>query len=230
MKTIPILLLVLFFSAQGLTQNTFGVEIRTSINTTHNSSLIKGAGYGYGGFEVTKELNPTTLSYSVGIMYSIKQRSIFKVHIGKHQNGRIFDLTEYDDMLSYYDYKNVDYPYNYLQIVPSYSYRLNIRKIKIPIELGFAINKRIKEEDIFFTGINEYNYDIRLSSGILYNINNFEVGCNFLYSKAIKGYENDYIVSGEYIPYQFGIELSLGYTFKREKKITNRVDGPTSGN
>ena len=107
--------------------------------------------------------------------------------------------------------------YNYLQFIPSYAYNIRKRKFNIPIELGIAINKRIKEEDIFYVGITEYNYDFRLSTGIQYNLNNFTIGSNVVYSKSIANYETEN-VKGEYKPYQIGIELGIGYILTVDKE------------
>jgi hypothetical protein len=223
MKIFQILIIVLFFSTKGISQHLFGIEIRTSNNITFNSSVINGGGNGFSVYEVTKESNAITSSYSVGLNYNPDKRSVFKLHFGNHQNGRIIDLTEYDDTGSVRHFVNVDSPYNYLQIVPSYAYNLYLGKFSIPIELGFAINKRIREEKIFYIGIKEYNYDFRLSSGIQYKLKNFSIGSNIVYSNSIGNYETEY-VRGEYKPYQIGIELGIGYTLIGERKnsITNK--------
>ena len=226
MKQFQILFISLAFCTAGISQSSIGVEIRTSRNITYNSSLIEGGSFGYSGYEVTKEGDPKTSTYSIGFTYSPNLVSTFKLHIGMHQNGRILDLTEYDDTFSSFSYENVDLPYNYLQLVPTYAYNFRKGRINIPIEVGFSINKRIKEEDIFYVGITEYNYDFRLSSGIQYDLDNFRIGSNIVYSKSIGNYETKN-VTGEYKPYQIGIELGIGYTISKEKEntITNRVDG-----
>ena len=121
------------------------------------------------------------------------------------------------DGASFTNYEHIDLKYNYLQFIPSYAYNIRKRKFNIPIELGIAINKRIKEEDIFYVGITEYNYDFRLSTGIQYNLNNFTIGSNVVYSKSIANYETEN-VKGEYKPYQIGIELGIGYILTVDKE------------
>lgn len=222
MKPLQILIIMLTFWTSGISQYSIGVELRTSRNVTYNSSRIEGGGFGYGWYEVTKEGNPITSTYSIGLTYSPNTVSTFKLHIGKHQNGRILDLTEFDDTSSSISFDNIDLPYNYLQFVPSYAYNIRKGKFGIPIELGLAINKRIKEDDIFYVGINEYNFDFRLSSGIQYNLNNFRIASNIVYSKSLGNYEKEY-VTGEYKPFQIGIELGIGYIFYIEKENTINI-------
>ncbi|MBK8698483.1 MAG: hypothetical protein IPN29_02645 [Saprospiraceae bacterium] len=213
MKVFLIQFVILIFSASVFSQSTFGLEIRTSRNVTHNSSKIVGGSYGLGGYKVTKEGNPMTFSYSIALVFSPNTGSMLKIHVGRHQNGRIIDLTEYDDTFSSYSYANVDLPYNYLQLIPSYAYNIVKGKFNLPFELGLAINKRINEADIFFLGITEYNFDIRISSGFHYKMNEFSIGSNLVFSKSIKNYATK-SVNGKYKPYQFGVELSIGYFFK----------------
>jgi len=218
MKLLQILITLLTFYTAGFTQHTIGVELRTSRNITYNSSRIEGGKYVLAGYTVTKEGNPTTSTYSVGLNYSPNKVSTFKLHIGKHQNGRIVDLIAYDDIFSN-SFEKVDLPYNYLQFVPSYTYNIRKGKFNIPIELGLAINKRINEDDIFYIQITEYNYDMRLSSGIQYNLNNFKIGSNIVYSKSISNYEVENVI-GEYKPYQLGIEIGIAYTLSIDRLNT----------
>lgn len=223
MRLTQILIIVMLYSTSGFTQVSIGLEVRSSRNVTYNSSKIEGGGSGFGGYEVIKEGNPTTSSYSIGITYSPNMSNTFKLHIGRHQNGRILDLSEHDDTFSLPSiFEKVDLPYTYLQITPSYAFNLQREKYKIPIELGFAINKIINEEDTFYIGINEYNYDLRISSGIHYKLNNISIGSNVVFSKSVNNYASKF-VDGEYLPNQIGIEVALGYTFKIERNdnITN---------
>lgn len=208
---------MLTFCTSGSSQNSIGVEIRATRNVTYNSSKIEGGGHSFGKYVVTDEGNLKTSTYSIGLTYSPNKVSTFKLHIGKHQNGRIIDLTDYDHTFSFTNYEHIDLKYNYLQFIPSYAYNIRKRKFNIPIELGIAINKRIKEEDIFYVGITEYNYDFRLSTGIQYNLNNFTIGSNVVYSKSIANYETEN-VKGEYKPYQIGIEPGIGYILTVDKE------------
>jgi hypothetical protein len=131
------------------------------------------------------------------------------------------DLTTYDDTFTSDRYQHIYLPYHFIQIAPSFSYHLWNRKFQVPVELGLAINKRVNEADIFYIDIKEYNYDIRLSSGIHYQLSDLTVGGNFVFSKSLNSYQNKSSVSGSYNPYQFGFELSLGYNFKIGKTMTN---------
>lgn len=214
MKFHPLLFFLLTFASVGMAQNSFGVEIRTSRNITYNNSqLIYGFSF-YNRHDITREENPTTTSYSAGLLYKIGLKSTFKLHLGRHQNGRIIGIETRDDMGNFASYDKVDIPYNYIQIAPSYAYSLLLGDFSVPIEVGLAINKRIKEEDIFYIRITEYNYDVRLSSGIHYQFDNVSLGVNFLVSKALRDYEFESYYVGEYDLYQLGAELCVAYYFK----------------
>ncbi|MBK7184118.1 MAG: hypothetical protein IPH89_15050 [Bacteroidetes bacterium] len=136
MKVFLIQFVILIFSASVFSQSTFGLEIRTSRNVTHNSSKIVGGSYGLSGYKVTKEGNPMTFSYSIALVFSPNTGSMLKIHGGGIKNGRIIDLTEYDDTFSSYSYANVDLPYNYLQLIPSYAYNIVKGKFNLPFELA----------------------------------------------------------------------------------------------
>lgn len=221
MKVLQIVFLIFTLYTVGKSQQSIGLEIRTSRNITYNSSRILGGGDAFRGYEVTRESNLTTSTYSFGLIYNINKASTFKLHIGRHKNGRSVGLTVYDDTFSYFNLEYVTVKYNYLQFLPSYTYNIRKGNFNVPIDVGFAINKRIKEFNIAYIGITEYNYDLRLSSGVQYNLNNFRIGSNIVYSKSIGNYANEY-VGGEYKPYQIGVELEIGYIFNNEKanKIT----------
>lgn len=220
MKTLQILLLLLVCVTVGVSQSSFGLEFRTSKNITFNSSAIEGIGLGFETVNVTKEGNPVTLSYSVGLLYHFNQNHTFKIHFGRHRNGRIFDVTIFDDTLTSFMGEGVDIPYDYFQVVPSYAYSFSYGKFSLPLELGFALNKRINQYDIFYFVVSEYNFDLRLSGGVKYTMNNFYLGGNMLFSKAIYNYDLEN-TTGHFDPFQFGVEVCVGYKFGEKASPDN---------
>ncbi|MCB9309946.1 MAG: outer membrane beta-barrel protein [Lewinellaceae bacterium] len=213
MNHFKVIILLIVFMSSGNAQGKFGIECKIGQNTTFNSSKIEGGGNGYLIYEVTNENNPSTRSYSFGLMYALNPKFFFKLHVGRHQNGRILSLIQSDDAGGYWEYENADLPYKYLQFTPSMSYRFLDGPLKLPIEIGVSVNKLVNDDDIFFVEIKEYNVDVRMSGGLQYELNNFLFGANLTYSHALSNYlQKD--VRGGYLPYQFGIEFSVGYMFK----------------
>ncbi len=206
---IRILLIVLIFCNLSKGQTKIGLEFRTSLNSTFNNSEILSGRY----FILTDERNALTNSFSFGLFYDLNRFGVFKVHFGRHQNGRIIDgMSYFGHNGGNYDFFGIDAPAKYFQIVPSYAYSYSFGKSRIPLELGWAMNKLVNIEDLRFVGINSYNYDIRASLGYEYSIfKNASIGFNAIYSKALTNYSDEFFIDGKFEPYQFGLELSLKY-------------------
>jgi len=193
-------------------QNRVGLEIRTSINITYNGSSLSHGSFGLSSYKITREGNPTTTSYSAGLLYKANPKINLRLHFGRHQNGRIIDLTTRNDISMTADYQNVDSPYSFSQITPSISYNIIDSKLTLPIEVGLSINKATNIEDVFFVFLKKYNYDLRISSGVQYHIAEMHIGINAVLSKSITEYQGKYEY-GKYLPYQIGLELAVGYRF-----------------
>ncbi len=213
MKQISLIFLLLMITISAKSQNKLGFEIRTSRNVTYNASNLSGGSFGISSYRITKEENTNTTSYSFGVLYKPNVRTTLRLHIGKHKNGRILDLTSRDDVSMSQDYENINRPYKFVQITPSISYNIINQKIKMPLEFGLSINKRTNIEDIFFVFIKKYNYDLRISSGLQYDLGNMNFGMNVVYSKSISEYQDIYEF-GKYEPYQIGLEFVISYLFK----------------
>jgi len=204
---ISIFLLILS-SCQAQTK--FALELRGSRSITFNRSAIIGGGQAFQYISVDNEANSFTNSFSLGFLYLLNDRITLKLHVGRHQNGRIFDLTVSDDTFSFDEYLNVDLPYNYIQFVPSFSYLILQGKLSVPIELGVAMNKRIMEDEIFYIGVREHNFDLRMSAGIKYDVTpKVSVGSNVLIAKALRNYLDSEFFMGNFDPNQIGLELSV---------------------
>ena len=205
-----IIMVLCTVSYQIAAQSDFGFELKWNTCLTKNSGLLLGGSWGLGGYAINGEDDPITHGYSLGIVYNLNERNLVKLHFGKHQNGRILDLTVYDDVGSSYSYTAVDEPYNYFQIAPSYMYRILNNKVIIPVELGVNINMTINEKDIFFVDINKFNFDIEMSTGVDYVLfPDFIIGLHGVYTRYLNEYQDKETVSGSYKPVQFGLECSL---------------------
>lgn len=211
MKPFKILFFIAIISVTSQAQGKFGIELRSGRYETYNSGRVLGYSYEkFYGCKIIKEGNPTTTSYSFGLLYKLTKSLTTKLHIGKHQNGRILDLVFFDEFT--YNMRNdEDWPFHYFQICPSFSYRFIDKNFGLPIEVGIAVNKALNEKDASCIFINEYNYDVRLSLGIDYQIMNFKIGSNFIFSNSLKEYQREEIMQGQYTPYQLGMELSVGF-------------------
>lgn len=207
-------LLFIFFLASVNGQSQFGIEIKLSHLKTENYGHITG---GHTWYIVTNEDDPHTISMSIGSVYKLNDKHLVKLHIGRHRNGRILSLIQYSDVFGdHNEYSMVNIPYTYIQLAPSYSYRLIAGKIVFPFELGFHLNKRINEGNIFFVAINKYNYDVFISAGIHYRfIPHLEFGLNGKYVRNLNEYQNKHLVWGTFAPIQYGIELSCQYYFEK---------------
>ena len=83
-----------------------------------------------------------------------------------------------------------------------------------PIEAGINVNKRIREADIFFVGINKYNFDLTMSLGLHYRMSPWGmVGINGRYVRYLTEYQSKEIVFGTYLPVQLGLEAVCLFEF-----------------
>jgi len=213
-KIIFIVSLLAITSVMAQDRGKFGLEVRSSRNITYNCCAIYGGFNGSTTYTIDNEKNLNSTSYSVGLVYRINERSMLKLHVGHHQNGRNFDLTERLDNFTISKYVDSNLPYYYLQFTPSYVYHLNLGKGKIPLEGGISINKRRNEAEIFFMPINEYNYDLRLAVGYEYPIlPKLSAGVNAVYARALSPYQVASMVTGKYSPLQVGLEVNIKYFY-----------------
>lgn len=194
-------------------QKKIGVELRYGQNITYNTGSLVTDGPTSYYFDVNYEGNPTTSSYSIGIVYALANYHTFKLHFGRHSNGRVLSIIEFGDMpgeITYYNY--ADKPYDYIQLNPSYVFSLSKSIHVISMELGVAINKRINMADTFFVGINDYHFDFRSSIGYALQLTtHLSVGVNGVFSKSLKDYQDKIFINGEYKPLQLGIECNVKY-------------------
>lgn len=209
-----ICLLVISYSAQS--QNQWGFEIRTSHIVTHNGSKLNSGSTGLSAYTITKEENTNTTSFSFGALHRLNTRTTLRLHIGKHQSGRMLDLTTRDDVGTTQVYENFKNTYNLVQLTPSVSYNIINQKIKVPLEVGVSINRRMTTRGGAFVYIKNYNFDFRASSGVQFTTDKFHFGINAVYSRAISEYQTK-AVQGKYLPYQHGLELVIGYTLKQNQ-------------
>jgi len=229
MKTYTSLFFLLFLWSISLSaQSKIGLEIRSSVNRTYNQGVFVSNYYlhgfeGYSQDEVLKERNLNSISYSFGVVWSINPQNRFKLYLGRHRNGRIFDIDE-EGSGYIQDVENFKMTYNFINYYGSYSQVVNINKHYFPIEIGLSINKIIDRSSQRWFFIEGLNYD--LVSRVGYEralFTNFCVGFNVVYTHAIKNYSLDENISQNqeqvaiYIPYQFGLEAVIRYDFQFRK-------------
>jgi hypothetical protein len=163
---------------------------------------------------IEKEYNVVTYSYGLGLSYFINAINLIKLSISRHQNGRLFDLTVYSDNLSSDSIEKSGVPFYYIQYCPSFTHRIMKNKFILPIEVGFNINKRIKEEELFYVVVKEHNYDVFFSTGLQYPIlNDLLLGVNAKFNFALNNYLDPRFYIGSYKPIQFGLQVSIMYQF-----------------
>jgi len=197
----------------------FEFEVKVGSFKTENSGQLIGGGGGLQYYFITKEDDPISWCYSIGLVCKLNERHLLKLHVGKHRNGRIFDATLYDDVFGGPDniYTALDMPYYYLQIAPSYSYRILNKKVIIPIEIGININKNINEDYVFLVGLNKYNFDYEISSGLQYKIiDQIILGVHGVFTDNLTEYQDKETVYGTFKPLMFGIEFSASYVFNKK--------------
>ena len=194
-----------------MAQPRFGFEILSSrLKTENNGHLVGGASTFY-YYEIDRELDPTTYSFTAGAYYILHERHLLKLRIGRHRNGRILDLRAYDDIGSTYTYSGADNPYQYFVLAPSYTYRLLNKKFIIPLEIGLQMNESVQKHEIGFVGVDLYNFDMAMSAGLQYRIANyFIIGLHGKYIHYLSEYQWG-IERGTFKPRQYGMELSLMY-------------------
>jgi len=192
-------------------QSRFGLELKVSRVNTSNSGQLIGANYK----TVDSENDLVTNSQSLGIIYKLNERNLLKLHFGRHQNGRTLSYTECSDLFGdCYSYTDLAAAFHYLQLAPSYCFRILIKKFIVPIEGGININKQIKEAYNVFFDVNKFNFDYEISTGIDYKLeSNFLLGLHVIYTANINEYQNNKTVYGTYLPKQLGVEFSLLYGF-----------------
>ncbi len=202
--------LVAMFFQKGNTQPQIGVEVSYSRFKTYNTAELIGSG-GLSSYIVDREGDALSNTFTLSFLYKITDRHIVKLAFGRHQNGRVLDVSLYDDTQGIYaQWEGVDRPYNYFQISPRYTYRLIFGNLIVPLELGFNINKRINVYDIAYVMINKFNYDLRLSTGIQYRfIQNMVAGISAVYHHGLNEYQYDPWENGIFKPRQIGIEFSI---------------------
>lgn len=190
-------------------QSRFGVEVKLDQVITENTGHLEG---GCCFYDITKESDLTSFNYSLGVVYKLNDRHLIKLHFGHHHNGRVIDLTDYDDLLGSTSYSGIDASNTYLQVAPSYSFRALNKKVIIPVEVGINWNSRIKEENTFYVGIKEQNYDYELSVGVQYRfVPGFLMGMHGIYSGTFNDYLNKQIAWGSFKPRQLGVGLTIAY-------------------
>lgn len=199
-------------------QISYGIEARTTYNKTHNRGEITGASSGFVVAVTDDWGDPWTYNYSLGLLMGLGNTITFKLHIGRHQNGRVMDFSVMDDTFSEYEDQNVLVRYDYLQFTPAISYRASKGAHAFPFELGLSINKSIKKEDIVYFINKAINYDVRLSAGYEYSLSRqLSVGLNAVFSRAINNYLDNEWSYGSFLPTQIGAELNVKYVIKGDR-------------
>ncbi|MDQ3016543.1 MAG: hypothetical protein M3R25_07485 [Bacteroidota bacterium] len=200
-------------------QSSFGLEITRTQFVNYNAGMLIGSG-GISWYRIDREQNTMTSSTVISLVYQLDSRHLFKIGIGRHQNGRKLDVSTYEDLFGgnpLQDFTNVSVPYEYLQISTSYSHSLPVRKkVFIPLEFGFNCNKRILEKNIFIVGISKYNFDLTLSTGLDYSITpQLWAGLHGVYNHSITEYQDKY-EQGSLRFRQLGVEVSIIALFSND--------------
>lgn len=211
------ILMICLFTLKLLAQSKFGVELKgsryISSNTGDISQKIGRHVEAYLDDIISNERNATRKSYSIGIFCRFYERHCIKIHIGKHQNSTIFDVSISQGWPGLRkEYKNVDIPIEYYQLSPSYTYRIINKKLIIPLEIGLNINKiDIESTHFVFENVKEYNYDIKIAVGLHYKLfDKMSIGLNGEYIRGLVAYISYYGIN-VFTPQQIGLELSIQY-------------------
>jgi hypothetical protein len=195
-------------------QSRFGLEVKAGRTTTFNSGEMMGGGYGLVWYTISSEQDLTANNQSIGMTYRLNERNLLKLHLGRHQNGRVITAMLCDDSGFCQSFTNANAVYHYIQLAPSYAFRILNKRIIIPLEAGININMRVKEAYILLVGINEFNFDYEFSTGLDYKLEpNFLIGLHGIYTSNINEYQDKMSVYGTYKPKQLGFEFSINYEF-----------------
>jgi len=217
MKANYILALLLLTSLQSsFGQSRWGIEFKGSKVNNFNSGEILGGSYK----RVDEESDLVTNSQSVGVIYKLNDRNLLKFHIGNHQNGRTLSYSECSDIFgdchSYTDFISA---FHYLQLAPSYCFRILNKKIIIPIEVGININKQRGEEYNIFFAVNKFNFDYEFSTGLDYKIDStLMIGLHGVFTGNLSEYQDNESIYGTYEPKQLGVEFSILYEFEKNNE------------
>ncbi|MGB4847104.1 MAG: hypothetical protein WBP41_04250 [Saprospiraceae bacterium] len=223
MKTFVQIQILFFLTIHFVSaQSKFGIEFKLSRVKTENSGKLIGGGSCCSFYTITREGDAMTSGFSIGGVYKLNERNLLKLHFGRHQNGRVIDLTDYDDTGSSNSYTGVNVLYRYFQIAPSYTYRIINKKFVIPVEIGVNINRSANNIDVFYVAVNGYNFDYKIGTGLQYRfIPHFLIGLNGIYTGNINEYQDKYFEWGTFKPKQFGMEVSVLYEWSAVNGQTN---------
>lgn len=190
------------------TQPALGIEFSSSRLLTWNAGELLGGGYR----NISNEQNALHTTHSIGFFYRLGESSLLKLSFSKHRNGIIYNVYQFDDLfggidLYYYDVKET---YTYFQVSPRFVRRLRFGRIIVPVEAGVNLNFRQGLPSYGFTFVDDFNYDLRLATGVLYRINdNFLAGINAVYNHGLSEYQFSLWEAGTFKPRQVGVEFSF---------------------
>jgi hypothetical protein len=197
-------------------QSKFGIEIKVARYNSSNSGEITDGGNGTFIYTINNEEDLVAYSQSLGVIYNLNDKSALKLHIGNHETGHVLSWSKIEQGAST-PYPDVNEIYHYIQLAPSYSYRILNKKISIPVEAGINVNFNTQGPENLIVDINKTNFDYEISTGIDYKIDPFFIiGLHGLYTANINEYQDKETVNGTYKPKQLGLEFSIQYLFGEE--------------
>ncbi len=191
----------------GNSQILVGLEAKGGVFYNYNLGAFEG-GFSGLAYDVIDERNTWTKSYSVGLFFTFRDHQL-KFGLGRHENGRVFDLVRSDDIFGPgILFSDINLPYKYTQYIISYSYVIPVTTIlTIPLEIGVCRNDS-HWENVFYGNPNPINYDLRLGIGAQFLLtDNESLGVKTVIHRYLNEYQYELFVSGEYKPVQWGIEI-----------------------
>lgn len=221
------LILFLFLSSSLFAQQKFGIELRSTVNTTLNAKNEIGNDIDFSSGVIIQPMTGTIIppiikqalvaersqvdfDYSLGIIFFIDPNNTIKLHVGRHNISRSF-IIEGEDLFGNQDRYEMRRSFSLLQINPSYTYLFRYRRLILPLELGMAFNKNTK--GLQGPTFNDWLVESRVAFGIEYITHDtFAIGSNLVYAHALQDIDNR-LIRSVFRPYQIGLELNIKYYF-----------------
>ena len=222
MKYQLLLLTTLLIVQSAFSQSKWGIEFKGSRFNTSNSGALKGGNDGERSYTILEEDDLLTYSQSLGVVYRINEKNLVKLHLGRHQNGRVLSIYACTDT-GCETYNDIQEGYQYFQIALSYAYRLLNKRIMIPLEGGININRLTNEIKLSGAPLNEYNFDYEISAGVDYRLDpELIIGLHGLFTGNMNEYQDSDIETGTFLPKSLGLEFSIIYEFGKTADSDNQ--------
>lgn len=218
LRFIYLLAFLCYLTTMVYAQPPIGVEVfHSTVETFNTRHLEESPGYGPSWFE-EDERSIVTSAYGVNFYYKISERHLLKGSVAHHRNGRLIDVTWYDDTFigtshapDLDDFRSV---YEYTQLGLGYVHRIPIGRFLVPLEAALLWNHNHPVAGISLGYTKRNNHDIGFSAGIQYKITpHLLAGVSGIYQRGLSDYLQENSHSYEFIPRQIGVRFALGVEF-----------------